>query len=48
MTDKMKVYDVWYVIDEKICYKRYVRAVSKEDAEEQATELLTMKITEAK
>ena len=47
MPRDMKVYDVWYMIDDKICYKRYVRAVNKEDAEEQATELLTMKITEA-
>ena len=46
----IKVYDVHYIIDGKVCYKRYIRANSEAEAEEMAIdpELLKLKIEEKK
>ena len=46
--NKMKVYDIHYLIDGKVCYKRYIRATSEVDAEEEAMDLVKIEIKEEK
>ena len=44
----MKVYDIHYLIDGKVCYKRYIRAKSEANAEEEAMELVKIEIKKEK
>jgi len=44
----VKVYDIHYLIDGKVCYKRYIRAKSITEAEEEAMELVKLEIKKEK